>query len=514
LGASILTPAGNPFVIAGISWYGPETPQDAPYGLDQRDYRAIIDEVKQYGFNTVRIPYSNEMWETNPLPAPAKVAACPACRNKRARDLLALIINYAGSIGLHVIIDNHRSDPGSSAAANGLWYNTTAGLGYTEEVWIQDWQDLQRWLHGLPARLGPPDTVSVHDVAADGFPTVIGLDLRNEPHTPPDAAYLAGATWGTGDGIDPHINPNPNPFAPACVATSACHDWRLAAERVGDTLLGDAQANRWALPLIFVQGISNYPTATGDPVHGPFDLYRWGGQLEGVNGNANNPGAPVVFNAGGSATKLGPAVAHQLVYTTRDYGPAISATDWFTSQTCYRSGCAPSGSVASLADLWCQHWAYVSLPTGTYGRCNGGVHPYAHGAFPWRNTGATPYTQAPVWLGEFGTGNSAADLASSWPGSQGQWFTDLINFIESSYAPTTKNASGVPLPALSWTYWALNADDAYGLFGTGYRGLANPAKQYSYLCFILHATAKMTTQTTAKDQPWVCGTTGSLPSPR
>jgi hypothetical protein len=136
----------------------------------------------------------------------------------------------------------------------------------------------------------------------------------------------------------------------------------------------------------------------------------------------------------------------------------------------------------------------------------GGVHPSARGAFPWRNTGTTPYTLVPVWLGEFGTGNSAADLASSWPGSQGQWFTDLVNFIQSSYTPTRLNASGVPLPALSWTYWALNSDDAYGLFGTGYTGLANPSKQYSFLCFIQHTTAKMSAR--------ACGTTGSLPLPR
>lgn len=505
-GASIRTPASTPFVIAGISWYGLETPLHVPNGLDHQDYRAILDAVRRYGFNTVRIPYSNEVWETDPLPAPEDVAACLACRNERARDLLARIINFAGAIGLHVILDNHRSDAGSSTAWNGLWYNTDSGLGYTEQTWIRDWRDVQRWLHGQRSRLGSRDTVTVHDVASDGFPTVIGLDLRNEPHTPPATSYLSGATWGTGDGIDPHVNPNPNPFSPTCVATSSCHDWRLAAERVGDELFGDAIANRWALPLLFVQGVSEYPTAQGDPVHGPFDQYRWGGQLEGVNGNANNPGAPIIFNAGGSPTTLGPSVAHQLVYTTRDYGPTISATDWFTKQTCYRAGCAPRGTETGLADLWCQHWAFISLPPGRYGSCAGGIHPYARTAFPWKNTGTSPYAQAPVWIGEFGTGNSEDDLTSSWPGSQGQWFTDLINFIQSSYAPTRRNASRLPVPPLSWTYWALNADDSYGLLSAQYHGLANPTKQYSYLCFIERAAPKTLAAT--------CGSTGALPPPR
>ena len=30
-------------------------------------------------------------------------------------------------------------------------------------------------------------------------PTVIGFDLRNEPHTPAGDTYAEGATWGTGD---------------------------------------------------------------------------------------------------------------------------------------------------------------------------------------------------------------------------------------------------------------------------------------------------------------------------
>jgi Cellulase (glycosyl hydrolase family 5) len=504
-GPSIVAASGATFVIAGISWYGLETPQHVLYGLDARDYKAILEEARAYGYNTVRISYSNVMWETDPLPNPLLVHACAACQGKHARDILALVINYAGAIGLHVILDNHRSDAGSSTASNGLWYDTDNGLPYTERGWIQDWIDIQHWLHGRLAR-GGPDTVVVHDVASDGLPTVMGFDLRNEPHTPPAAPYLQGATWGTGDGIDPNINPNPNPFSPACVATSTCHDWRLAAERAGDSLLGDARRNGWSLPLIFVQGISSYPSATGSAAKGPYDIYRWGGMLDGVNGNARNPGAPIVLNAGGTASRLGPAIANHVVYTTRDYGPDISATDWFTSSTCYRLGCSPRDALTGLVNLWCQRWAYIALPPGRYGTCTGGVNPHFHTAFPWKNTGSTPYTQAPVWIGEFGTGNSPEDLASLARGSQGQWFTDLINFIQSSYGRTPSNNPGISIPPLNWTYWALNTDDPYSLLGEQYRGLANPTKQYSFLCYIIrHPVTR---------PPQRCGSTGVLPAPR
>jgi endoglucanase len=348
----------------------------------------------------------------------------------------------------------------------------------------------------------------VHDVASDGYPTVIGYDLRNEPHVPPNAPYSQGATWGSGDGIDPHVNPNPNPFTPACVATSTCHDWRMAAERGGDSILGDAAQHGWPFPLIFVQGVNSYPTANGTAAHGPYDLYRWGGLLEGVNGNANNPGAPIVLNAGGRALRLGPVVSNHLVYVTRDYGPTLSPTDTFAATTCYRLGCAPKGSVTGLVNLWCHNWAYINLPPGQYGACTGGVQPHGWTRATWNTTGSVPYTQAPVWIGEFGTGNTVGDLVSPTPGTQGQWFTDLINFIESSYMRTALNDSGIPVHSLNWTYWALNSDDDYSLFGMGYTGLANPSKQYSFLCFILPTPSR------AFQPQHPCGFTGSLPPAR
>jgi endoglucanase len=492
-------------MIAGISWYGFETQRFVPFGLDVRDYTYILDEVKRYQYNTLRISFSNEMWEANPLPDPAAVQACPACAGKHARDILALIINYAGAIGLHVVVDNHRSDPGTSSALNGLWYMTDGGQPFTEQSWIADWESMQQWVHGRKLTAGAADTITVHDIAADGFPTFLGYDLRNEPHTPPGATYLEGATWGTGDGIDPTINPNPNPFAPACVTTSTCHDWRLAAERAGDTLLGDARHQGWDTPLIFVSGNSAYPTATGNASDGPYDTYRWGGQLEGVNGNANNPGAPVVFDAGGTALKLGPAVPNKLVYVTKDYGPSLTLTPWFTSTTCYKLGCSGGTSSSGLVDLWCTHWAYINLPVGRYGACQGGVNPHSRTPFPWSNTGSIPYTQAPIWIAEFGTGNDTGDLASSVRGSEGQWFTDFVNFIESSYRRSAANDSGIPVRLLSWTYWALNAEDSYALFGQQYSGLADATKQYSFLCYLAPDPATPSHQ--------ACGSTGPLPPP-
>lgn len=108
-GAKILTPGGQQFVIAGINWYGFETTGHVAHGLYSQNFTTIVDEIKQYGYNTIRIPFSNEMWDTDPIPNSNTISACPSCKGKHSRDILAMIVNYAGSVGLHVILDNHRS---------------------------------------------------------------------------------------------------------------------------------------------------------------------------------------------------------------------------------------------------------------------------------------------------------------------------------------------------------------------------------------------------------------------
>ena len=501
-GTQIVNPSGAPFVVSGVNWYGAETTASVPSGLWAEDYTFILNEIKQNGFNAIRVPYSNQMWETDPVPSNHFVGLCPSCKGKHARDILANIINYAGSIGLHIILDNHRSEAGNSNEANGLWYIVSNSSNYPESSWTNDWVHVLDWVHGIQQTQGATDTIAVNYLASDGFPIVLGFDLRNEPHTVCSRSgcnYLGGSTWGTGDGINPATNPNPNPFSPACISSSTCHDWRLASERAGDLILGEAAAHGWDNPLIFVEGISQYPTATGTPANGPYDFYWQGGQLQGVNGNAGNPGAPIVLNAGGTSASLGTAISNQVVYSAHDYGPSLFAQPWFTTDTCYVSGCSPH----SLADLWAAHWIFINL---------GQVNPVwpGHASYPWSNTGATAYPSAPVWLGEFGTGNSSSDINSTGAGSQGQWFTDIVNLLNSSYTQTSTNNSGYPLQPVNWTYWSMNGNDSFAILNSNWNALALPAKVYSFLCFDQQPPFALAHGTGSGQ----CGSTGALPNPQ
>jgi endoglucanase len=221
-GNQILDAANHPVRIAGINWYGFETTSALAGGLELQDYRTIIETIHHSGYNTIRIPFSNQMVESPAISTHIKFVnrSGPINADLKGLDSLQIldkIIAYAGEQGLKTILDNHRSEAGSGTGLSGLWFTQ----GYPESAWIADWQMLTRRYANNPA--------------------VLGMDLRNEPHN----AAANGACWGCG---------GPN-------------DWRLAAERAGNAILS---INPHAL--IFVEGVDSFEN----------DFYWWGGNLEGV----------------------------------------------------------------------------------------------------------------------------------------------------------------------------------------------------------------------------------------
>jgi endoglucanase len=393
-GNQILDADGNPVRIAGINWYGFETPDEIAHGLWAQDYHVIINDIKALGYNTIRIPFSNQMVEDPIVPSNLSFYNATGPINTDLEGLNALqdlqkIVTYAGEVGLKVILDDHRSEAGESAEANGLWYTST----YTSQDWVNDWVTLAKLFAGDP--------------------TVVGFDLRNEPHTPAGDTYAEGATWGTGD-------------------TST--DVRLAYEQAGDAILAvDPNA------LIFCEGISENPTASGT-----YNSTWWGGDL------AEAGQYPVVLSSPG-----------HVVYSAHDYGPDLFQQTWFNSST----------TPASLDAVWNQNWGYL-------------------------------YTQdvAPVWVGEFGTDNTAADIESSTAGSQGQWFESLVGYLSAN-------------PWMGWTYWALNGEDSYDLLDSNYDPTPVSALKQSLLAgieFPLPGAVNGTPPPTGTAAPVSCSAVYSL----
>lgn len=198
-GNQILSADGRPVRIAGINWFGLETPQFAPQGLWARNGRQMMDQMRALGFNTIRLPFSLQLFEPGSKPASIDAKLNPALIGLSGVQIMDRVIDYAGKIGLRVILDSHRATAGSGPNENGLWHDAR----YSEADWIRNWTMLAKRY-------------------ADN-PTVIGADLLDEPHGP--------ATWGDG----------------------AATDWAAAATRAGNAIL--AVNPRW---LILVEGIQTY----------------------------------------------------------------------------------------------------------------------------------------------------------------------------------------------------------------------------------------------------------------
>ncbi len=183
-----------------FNWYGAESTDYVVEGLEAQPLNSIVATTKGLGFNAVRLLWSNQMVESNPVVANYALTANPNLQGEHALTIFDTVVNALTSAGIMVILDNHMSNAGwccSTTDNNELWYNSQ----YPQANWIADWQ-------AMAARY-------------QSNPGVIGADLRNEPRSP--------ATWGG----------------------SASTDWHAAAQLGGNAVL-TINPNL----LIFVEGVS------------------------------------------------------------------------------------------------------------------------------------------------------------------------------------------------------------------------------------------------------------------
>jgi endoglucanase len=198
------------FKLAGVSWYGGESEDLVPLGLDHADVDAIAALIKRFGFNSVRIPWALQMFEQNPVVAAPLLSANPALQGKTALEVLDAVIDALARQGLVVILDNHRSRGDwccDTYHGDGLWHTAQ----YPESNWIADWQGMVDRYKSQPA--------------------VVAADLRNEirGEVPDDAVGCVDCD-------------NPADAGCACLQPSwgdnnPLSDWAAAAERGGNAVL-------------------------------------------------------------------------------------------------------------------------------------------------------------------------------------------------------------------------------------------------------------------------------------
>jgi endoglucanase len=198
-GRQLLDSNNQPVRMTGINWFGLETANYAPHGLWSRGYKDMLDQMKSLKYNTLRLPFSNQLFDAGSTPNSIRYDLSPDLQGLNGLQIMDKIVDYAGQIGMKVLLDRHRPDSGAQSA---LWYTSQ----YPESRWLSDWRMLAQ--HYL------------------GNTTVVGADLHNEPH---GIQGGGGSNWGSGD---------------------TASDWRLAAERAGNAIL--SINSNW---LIVVEGV-------------------------------------------------------------------------------------------------------------------------------------------------------------------------------------------------------------------------------------------------------------------
>jgi endoglucanase len=196
-GGKIVDANGREVVLTGVNWFGLETETFAPHGLWSRNWSQMLDQMAGAGFNTLRLPYSNDLFRPESKPTGIDLAKNPDLAGLTGPQIMDKIVDGATRRGMMVLLDRHRPN---AYAQSTLWYTDQV----SEQTWIEDWVSLaRRYRHN---------------------PLVIGADLHNEPH--------GQATWGDGN---------------------AATDWKAAAERAGNAVL--AANPNW---LVVVEGIETH----------------------------------------------------------------------------------------------------------------------------------------------------------------------------------------------------------------------------------------------------------------
>ena len=272
-GGTLLPPGEGPGAVlpgdrlTGVNWFGFETANLSPHGLWARDYHSMLKQIKDLGFNSIRLPWCNDMLagtpnsiQINPYgvdPYTKQVGLNADLAGLSSLQVMDKILDECRRLGLRVILDNH------SRAADGymnetLWYHD----GYPEDTWISDWVFVINRYRNNPA--------------------VVAADLKNEPHGNMGTGMKPPATWGSDQ------------------AGYGATDWRKAAIKCGQAILA-------ANPdiMLIVEGVEQYQDKG----------YWWGGNLAGVRDH------PIT---------VADLPARNLWYSAHEYGPEVYEQSWFT----------------------------------------------------------------------------------------------------------------------------------------------------------------------------------------
>ena len=304
---NIVDQYGNKVWITGANWFGFNCRERMFLDSYSSNIVACIDIVADKGINVVRIPIATDLlhaWSKGEYPPSTDTSYNnPDLAGLNSFELFNFMLENFRRVGIKVILDVHSAETDNMGHTAPLWVNGAI----TEEVFKSAWV----W-------------VANHYKNDD---TIIGFDLKNEPHTNTGDLKIKSQSAIWDDSND-------------------TTNWKRVAQETALQIL-----NVHPNALIFVEGVEIYPkdsvwddeSINMSPWWGTSDYYGnwWGGNLRGVKDH------PI---------QLG-KYQKQLVYSPHDYGPIVFEQQWFKDE--FITANDKEAMEILYEKCWRDNWAYI-----------------------------------------------------------------------------------------------------------------------------------------------------------
>lgn len=117
--------------LRGVNWFGFETQDGIVHGLWSISYKDTIKQMKQLGFNSVRLPFCPGSLKTSKFPSSINYQVNPELQGKNSLQAMDIIIEEMTKNGMFVLLDHHRPDCNAISEVPSV-------SGYSLDDWTND----------------------------------------------------------------------------------------------------------------------------------------------------------------------------------------------------------------------------------------------------------------------------------------------------------------------------------------------------------------------------------------
>jgi len=306
-GTNIVDKNGNKVWLTGANWFGFNCRERMLLDSYSSNIVADIEMVADKGINVVRLPIATDLlyaWSKGEYPPSTDTSYNNAdTAGMNSFQLFNFMLANFKRVGIKVILDVHSAE--------------TDNMGHTAPLWVKG---------AITEDIFKSAWVWVSDYYKNDD-TIIGFDLKNEPHTNSGDLKIISqvAIWDD---------------------SSRANNWKRVAQETALKIL-NVNPN----VLVFVEGVEIYPKddlwndeqTNMSPWTGTNDYYSnwWGGNLRGVKKYPINLGSK----------------QSQLVYSPHDYGPLVYEQEWFKGDFVTADDAAAKKIL--YEKCWRDNWAYI-----------------------------------------------------------------------------------------------------------------------------------------------------------